>query len=172
MRIIIFVIFLSALSIFSNCTFRKINDVAISRPQCAILDSVLSNKDVSRIIGLDKAKEPYPYIRFFCEKSKVFLDCDGIYVTKDRIPVSYFIISKISYYLNTGQYRDLVIYDYKENKREIYISLIAAHFENQLEKEGVPFFEFTFKKKEAGFNIEKVLIKTIREQLPVPYYYK
>ncbi|MBK7302193.1 MAG: hypothetical protein IPI90_02870 [Saprospiraceae bacterium] len=50
--------------------------------------------------------------------------------------------------------------------------MIAAHFENQLEKEGVPFFEFTFKKKEAGFNIEKVLIKTIREQLPVPYYYK
>lgn len=173
MKITYIIIFLCIFfTLFNNCKSYKVLNKDKPKIQCALLDSILSNSDVSKIIGLETAKNTHPCIRFFDETSKRFLDCNSIHFTKNKVAISYFVLPKISYYLNTGQYRDIVIYTYKEDKREIYLSLIVAHFENQFEKEGVPFFEFTFKKKDIGFYINKVKISIIREQLPLQNYYK
>jgi hypothetical protein len=47
------------------------------------------------------------------------------------------------------------------------LNLTAAHFYNQLEKEGVPYFEFQFIiSKERKLLIDKVNVKQIRESRP------
>jgi hypothetical protein len=172
MRALFIINIISAIFLLANCNSGIKHLIDERKIQCSILDSILVNSEFSKIIGLDKAKSAQPYIRFFYEKSKVFSNCNSIYFTKNKVPISYFILPKVSYYLNTGQFRDIVIYEYKENKREIYISLIAAHYENQLEKEGVPFFEFTFNRTEFGYKFEKLKITSIREQPPLTDYNK
>jgi hypothetical protein len=172
MRVLFITFIIGTMIFFSNCKSNKILDKDGYKWQCSILDSVLTSRVLSKTIGLDKAKNTQPYIRFFSEKNKIFANCNSIYFTENKVPVSYFVLPKVSYYMNTGQYRDIIIYSYKENKTEIYISLIAAHYENQLEKEGVPFFEFTFKKNQFGFTFDELKITAIREDPPTPEYYK
>lgn len=140
---------------------------------CAILDSILTNKTLQKVLGIDTPKGNQPSIRFIDLKSKKFIGCEIMYSTPNTLPIEGFVIPEPTYSLNTGQFRDIVFLDYKETNDLVEISLTAAFLENQAEKEGIPFFEFNFiKDKKGNLYIDKVIIKQIRESSPALDYDK
>jgi hypothetical protein len=133
-----------------------------------ILDSVLSNKVFAKTLGLESAELSKPSIRFFSEKFKRFNNCSSVYFNTKRVPINYFVLPKVSYFINTGQFRDVIIDRFQIDSKEIYISLIAAHFQDQYNKEGVPYFEFVFERKGSTFYFRSLNVIPIRERVFLP----
>lgn len=142
--------------------------------KCEILDSILNNTTLKKVIGIENPKRSIPSIRFIDTKKKDFKGCELIYFSdKNSSPIEAFVIPEPTYSLNTGQYRDIVLFDYKIQNDTINLSLSAAHIKNQFEKEGIPYFLFKITiDKKGQIRIVDVTIRPIRETPPFIDYDK
>jgi hypothetical protein len=132
--------------------------------KCEILDSILNDRVLMKVIGIDSAKSNYPSIRFIDTKAKDFAGCDIMHrVNSNILPFSGFVIPEPTYSLNTGQFRDIVLFDYNVQNDTINLSLTAAYFENQAKKEGIPYFQFKMAVDQQGkvriVNVDKELAR-------------
>lgn len=140
--------------------------------KCEILDSILNNKVLKKIIGIENPKSNSPSIRFIDTKTNDFKGCEIMHFLNNNIlPVEGFVISEPTYSLNTGQFRDIVLFDFKVKNDTINLTLSAAYFENQAEKEGIPFFLFQLIHDEKGnLRVDKFNVRQVRESRPPVYY--
>ncbi|MCB0748544.1 MAG: hypothetical protein KDC90_13875 [Ignavibacteriae bacterium] len=133
--------------------------------RCELLDSILNNNVLKKVIGIENATSNRPSIRFINTKANDFDGCEIMHFFQNiSLPVEGFVIPQPTYSLNTGQFRDIVLLEYKIHNDTINLNLVAAHFYNQLEKEGIPYFEFQFViNKDGKLLNNKVNVKYIKE---------
>lgn len=136
--------------------------------KCELLDSVLNNDIIKKVLGIENITSNRPNIRFIDTKTKDFNGCEIMHFFQNiTLPIEGFVISQPTYSLNTGQFRDIVLHEYRIHNDTINLNLTAAHFYNQLEKEGIPYFEFQFIiSKDGKLLNNKVNVKQIRESRP------
>ncbi|MFZ1703679.1 MAG: hypothetical protein WAT79_05000 [Saprospiraceae bacterium] len=127
-----------------------------------------------KVIGIENPKRNRPSIRFIDTKAMDFNGCEIMhFLPNNTLPIEGFVISEPTYSLNTGQFRDIVLFDYKVQNDTINLTLSAAYFTNQIEKEGIPYFHFKITiDKQEKVRIENVIIKQIRETRPYVDYDK
>jgi hypothetical protein len=131
---------------------------------CVLLDSILSYEPLQKIIALSKSPNSAP-IRFLdIDKKKNYINCMGLLPYTDNYQakkyMTWFVVPQLDYYLNTGQFRDIVIIKYQETKKNINITLIASNF-NLSMQEGLPCFDFSFRK----IGKDAIAIDTIKLQI-------
>lgn len=79
---------------------------------CRKLDNILRIEGVRQMLKVQEINDP-TFVRLV-DLSGNFRDC-GSFISRDgSSPLPYFVISKIPFDLNTGYYRDLIIYDVQE----------------------------------------------------------
>jgi hypothetical protein len=142
--------------------------------KCEILDSILNNSILKKVIRIEESERDRLSIRFIDTPKKDFKGCNILhFFEKKSMPIDAFVISEPTYSLNTGQYRDIVLFDYKIKNDTINLSLSAAHLKNQFEKEGIPYFKFKITiDKKGQVRIVDVKIRQIRESPPFIGYDK
>lgn len=165
---IIFIMFFICILLSCKISSKLVSKQSELFSKCELLDSVLNNNIIKKVIGIENATSNRPNIRFIDTKTKDFNGCETMLFSQNiTLPIEGFVIPQPTYSLNTGQFRDIVLHEYKIHNDTINLYLTAAHFYNQLEKEGIPYFEFQFViSKERKLLIDKVNVKQIRESRP------
>lgn len=118
---------------------------------CNIIEGILDVNSVSNILGLDKAKNVYPYIRVIDLTGKL-VHCSGYHKidTSSSLLIPYFTEDALTTDINTGHYRDLVILSIKKKRNGLEVVLSAASFKTANNKNSVYQVELSLNKVEES----------------------
>lgn len=117
--------------IFHSCIAKK--GVVKNIDICIIVNHLISDKAVQKIIGLDENVKPLPSIRIN-DLSNKFELCEGLYKANNGVYIPYKVVNELSPFLNTGNYRDITIDNCIVRNNNLYIVLLMATFETSNDK--------------------------------------
>jgi len=128
------VLFLYIVLLTLGCKSIKSHDFPFD--PCNFIQSILDQKDINRISGLNNAKDVLPSIRIF-DLSGTFSKCQSLYQSdKFGFSIPYHIEEKLKPSINTGIYRDIIIhkfsFDSNKNKGDIILSVATFETHNNV----------------------------------------
>ncbi len=132
--------------------------------KCDILQLIIENDDVAKILSYYDRRAAWQNIRVFDLSGNNFNKCYLLYLDSTKnIIINGYVEPKLKSNINTGQYRDIIIKEYKEVNNTIQVKVETAFFIGQWEKEGYPYLEFEFNINNEGIlklkNLQKKMIK-------------
>src|SRR5690606_27915562 len=82
--------------------------------RCELLDTILNNNILKKVIGVENVTSNRHSIRFIDTKGNDFNGCEIMhFFNNTTLPIEGFVIPQPTYSINTGQYRDIVLHEYK-----------------------------------------------------------
>jgi hypothetical protein len=110
-------------------TFPPLKPQETKLDTCELIDDILNSKYINNILGLKKAEESRPPIRI-TDLTGTFMNCGSFYKRENpNLIIEYFVVDELSFDINTGHCRDLIMIDYENTIDTINVSLFAATFE-------------------------------------------
>src|SRR6188768_3445656 len=95
---------------------------------CNLIKEVITNKEIGKLIQIDKANEENRGIRIIDLTNK-FKNCLGYVFNDDSTYLPIYVFTDLKPSLNTGTYRDMVIREFKKiNKKEFELVVIICSF--------------------------------------------
>ncbi len=116
----------------SSCTL--LNRVINSVHYCTLLEIILDEDQIRSILGLNDADKIIPHVRVLDETGE-FVKCTGFRRgKKENILVPYRVTSGIKPDVNTGHYRDLIIYNIKKKRDTLKVIMFASNYKTHHNK--------------------------------------